>query len=214
MDSYKRNEDAEVLLWQAPSESTKTSKHNHDDSDDEHETNITFRDTLREFVNSRWSSRIALFLSTVFLVLTLRNRHATSSSSHSIADTTSIDWSKYAYIQYATEKQYLCNSIMIFESLSKLQTKAAKVMLYPADWDVGPEIGTFQSKLLLRAEADYGVELKPVYRRHLVDVSSTWRDSFVKLLAFNMTQYERVLSLDSDSTVMKVCYPLYLCLDL
>jgi len=103
---------------------------------------------------------------------------------------------------------------MIFESLSKLQTKAAKVMLYPADWDVGPEIGTFQSKLLLRAEADYGVELKPVYRRHLVDVSSTWRDSFVKLLAFNMTQYERVLSLDSDSTVMKVCYPLYLCLDL
>ncbi|GAB7339031.1 hypothetical protein MBLNU457_5694t2 [Dothideomycetes sp. NU457] len=208
MDPYKRNDDDEALLWQPASESTKT-KHDDDDSDDEHETNITFRDTLRDFINSKWSSRIALFLSAILLLLTLRNRHATSSTL-STTDTSSIDWSKYAYIQYATEKQYLCNSIMIFESLSKLHTKAAKVMLYPADWDVGPEIGTFQSKLLLRAEADYGVELVPVYRRHLVDVSSTWRDSFVKLLAFNMTQYERVLSLDSDSTVMKSMDELFL----
>ena len=78
-------------------------------------------------------------------------------------------------------------------------------MLYPGSWEVGIGVGTFESRLLLAAQVDYDVELVPVFQRHLVDVSSTWRDSFVKLLAFNQTAYDRVLSLDSDSTVLKVC---------
>ena len=32
---------------------------------------------------------------------------------------------------------------------------------------------------------------------------ATWAESFTKLLAFNQTEYERVLHLDSDSTVLK-----------
>lgn len=34
---------------------------------------------------------------------------------------------------------------------------------------------------------------------------ATWADSFTKLLAFNQTQYDRVLSLDSDATLLQVC---------
>lgn len=33
----------------------------------------------------------------------------------------------------------------------------------------------------------------------------TWAESYTKLLPFNQTQYDRVLSLDSDSTVLQVC---------
>jgi alpha-N-acetylglucosamine transferase len=40
--------------------------------------------------------------------------------------------------------------------------------------------------------------------------SATWADSYTKLLAFNQTQYDRVLSLDSDSTVLQHMDELFL----
>jgi alpha-N-acetylglucosamine transferase len=40
--------------------------------------------------------------------------------------------------------------------------------------------------------------------------SATWADSYTKLLAFNQTQYDRVLSLDSDSTVLQPMDELFL----
>lgn len=40
--------------------------------------------------------------------------------------------------------------------------------------------------------------------------SATWADSYTKLLAFNQTQYSRVLSLDSDSTVLQPMDELFL----
>jgi alpha-N-acetylglucosamine transferase len=44
----------------------------------------------------------------------------------------------------------------------------------------------------------------------LIDSSATWADSYTKLLAFNQTQYDRVLSLDSDSTVLQPMDELFL----
>lgn len=32
-----------------------------------------------------------------------------------------------------------------------------------------------------------------------------WSKSYTKLLAFNLTDYDRVLHLDSDATVLQVC---------
>lgn len=40
--------------------------------------------------------------------------------------------------------------------------------------------------------------------------SATWADSYTKLLAFNQTQYSRVLSLDSDSTILQPMDELFL----
>lgn len=40
--------------------------------------------------------------------------------------------------------------------------------------------------------------------------AATWADSYTKLLAFNQTQYDRVLSLDSDSTVLQHMDELFL----
>ena len=35
-------------------------------------------------------------------------------------------------------------------------------------------------------------------------IDRTWSESFTKLLAFNQTQYSRVLCLDSDATLFQV----------
>lgn len=40
--------------------------------------------------------------------------------------------------------------------------------------------------------------------------TAEWADSYTKLLAFNQTQYERVLSLDSDSTILQPMDELFL----
>jgi alpha-N-acetylglucosamine transferase len=57
--------------------------------------------------------------------------------------------------------------------------------------------------LLRKARRDYEVKLIPIKIQHF-DGENTWADSFTKLLAFNQTQYERVISLDSDANVLKV----------
>ncbi len=38
---------------------------------------------------------------------------------------------------------------------------------------------------------------------------ATWAKSFTKLLSFNQTQYERLIHLDSDATLLRVCYSVH-----
>ncbi|KAG5751052.1 hypothetical protein H9Q70_006277 [Fusarium xylarioides] len=115
------------------------------------------------------------------------------------------DWSRFAYIQYVTNEDYLCNSVMIFEALHRLGSKADRLLMYPQEM-LDPEAEYASShggKLLIRARDEYNVTLQPIEIQHRNGQDETWADSFTKLLAFNQTQYERVLSLDSDSTVLQ-----------
>lgn len=43
-----------------------------------------------------------------------------------------------------------------------------------------------------------------------LNIDTTWDDSYTKLLAFNQTQYDRVLALDSDSVVLQPMDELFL----
>ncbi len=43
----------------------------------------------------------------------------------------------------------------------------------------------------------------------LTFASGSWADSYTKLLAFNQTEYDRVLSLDSDSTLLQIMDELF-----
>ena len=113
----------------------------------------------------------------------------------------SVDWDKFAYCQYVTTEAYLCNSLMIFASLKSLGAKAHRLMLYPEEWIVGDD--TPAGRLLAKARDEYGVVLQPIHVQRFAG-EPTWAESFTKLLAFNQTQYKRVLSLDSDATVLKV----------
>lgn len=111
-----------------------------------------------------------------------------------------VQWSDFAYCQYVTTLEYLCNSIMAFEALARLGAKADRLMMFPDDWTV--DNNTSEGKLLVKARDDYGVKLVPV-RVESFPGEPTWAESFTKLFAFNQTAYKRVLSLDSDSTILQ-----------
>ncbi|PNS20427.1 hypothetical protein CAC42_5877 [Sphaceloma murrayae] len=123
-----------------------------------------------------------------------------------------IDWSQFAYCQYATTIDYLCNSVMIYESLHRLNSSAQRLLLYNSLWDIdSPNVSneSYVSRLLLRARDEYNVVLKPVTIIQR-DGEWTWQESFTKLMAFQQTQYKRVLSLDSDATILQPMDELFL----
>ncbi|KAG9257776.1 nucleotide-diphospho-sugar transferase [Emericellopsis atlantica] len=116
------------------------------------------------------------------------------------------DWSRFAYVQYVTDPAYLCNSLLIFESLARLGSKPARLMLYPTHMLPSPDAPSAENldgKLLIKAREEYNVTLKPIMIQHKDGEDETWADSFTKLLAFNQTQYDRVLTLDSDGTILQ-----------
>ena len=86
-----------------------------------------------------------------------------------------------------------------------------RIMLYPSSWDP-EEIDPFSpsqeltpvARLHQQAKNSYFVKLQPVDVLHQNNSKeSTWADSYTKLLAFNLTQFDRVLALDSDSVVLQ-----------
>lgn len=102
------------------------------------------------------------------------------SSNGNLSMKADIDWSEFAYIQYASDAEYLCNSVMIFESLNRLGSKADRVLMYP--YTIRPDVypNTHESRLLLKAQREYGAKLIPIevppskYTRH-------WDPSFISL---------------------------------
>ena len=108
-----------------------------------------------------------------------------------------VDWSKFAYIQYATNDDYLCNSLMLFSTLDRLESRAERLLLYTSNL----LYSSTATRLLESARSDYNVTLMLIEKQHKNDVHYVWADSYTKLLAFNQTQYEKVIHLDSDSTL-------------
>jgi len=82
------------------------------------------------------------------------------------AESADIDWSRYAYTQYVTNTAYLCNSVMLFEILHRLGSKADRVMMYPSSMHPDPTSTSVESKLLLKAQKEYGVKLLPIEVKH------------------------------------------------
>lgn len=76
-----------------------------------------------------------------------------------------VNWSQYAYALYATDVEYLCNALMIFESLQQLGSKADRLLLYSDSLDTGDE-ETGEGRLLAKARDKLGVNLKPVKVLH------------------------------------------------
>lgn len=153
--------------------------------------------------NSRWLYALAI-LTLYFLwqrsgVHLLPTRHPVHAPSLRYKN---VDWSHYAYSQYATDSAYLCNAVMVFEALSRLGSKADRILFYPQEWDL--EISSTSdrdSQLLVKARDWYGVKLIPMKIPQKND--DAWHGSFAKFFAWQQTQYERILHLDSDMTVLK-----------
>ncbi|KAI9684121.1 MAG: N-acetylglucosaminyltransferase [Trizodia sp. TS-e1964] len=114
-----------------------------------------------------------------------------------------VDWSQFAYAQYVTNTAYLCNSVMLFEALHRLGSRADRLMLYPSYFDTSPNPNSQERRLLDLARNTYGAKLVPVSVQRRPGGDGTWAESYTKLLAFNQTQYHRIMSLDSDSTMLQ-----------
>ncbi|KAI1075553.1 glycosyltransferase family 8 protein [Whalleya microplaca] len=125
---------------------------------------------------------------------------------------THVDWSRYAYTQYVTNAAYLCNSVMIFETLFRLGSKADRVMMYPEDMMDPKETNpsSEEARLLIKARDTFKVKLAPVSIQRRGGGDATWAESYTKLLAFNQTQYDRVLNVDSDATILQTMDELFL----
>jgi hypothetical protein len=75
-----------------------------------------------------------------------------------------VDWGKFAYIQYVTNEDYLCNSVMAFETLDRLRSRADRLMMYPGEM-LAPdaeESDTVAGQLLIKARDEYNVKLQPI----------------------------------------------------
>jgi hypothetical protein len=123
-----------------------------------------------------------------------------------------VDWSRFAYSQYATDTQSLCNALMVFESLQKLGSKADRMLLYPREWTQQRDERT--GWLMQVAEQKLGVKLQPVdllgadqntHGPGTIDKPTfiDWNLSITKIRVFELVQYERVLHLDSDITLLQ-----------
>ena len=111
-----------------------------------------------------------------------------------------VDWSRYAYALYATETAYLCNALMIFSSLATFGSRADRVLFYPSTWDLDIDSGTDRdSQLLVKARDELRVKLLPV------------EDTVgIEFRAWELSQYDRLLAIDGDTTVLKEMDALFL----
>ncbi|KAH7228732.1 nucleotide-diphospho-sugar transferase [Fusarium oxysporum] len=144
----------------------------------------------------RWAAGLT-FAFFVFFVLS--NNGFLSQKPLKFQGSIEVDWSCFAYTQYVTNSDYLCNSVMFFESLDRLSSRADRVMMYPSHMFEANNGSSVDTQLLIKARDEYRVKLVPITA-----------DSYTKLLAFNQTQYSRVLSIDSDSTLLQDMDELFL----
>ena len=79
-----------------------------------------------------------------------------------------VDWSKFAYAQYATNSEYLCNSVMLFDTLHRLGSKAERLLMYPSHMldPEAREAADLNGRLLIKARDQYGVILSPISVLH------------------------------------------------
>ena len=78
----------------------------------------------------------------------------------SFGEQSPVDWTSYAYVQYATRTPYICNSLMTFERLQSLGSKADRIFLHSSDYS--PDAPNTAGRLLKKAREEYGVILKPI----------------------------------------------------
>ncbi|KAF2720085.1 glycosyltransferase family 8 protein [Polychaeton citri CBS 116435] len=117
-----------------------------------------------------------------------------------------VDWSRFAYSQYATDTHSMCNAFMVFEALHRLGSKADRVLLYPQEWVGASPRYDRNAQLMHFAQKKYNVKLEPIQllgadgkaTPGTLDEPSDWDVSVTKLRAFDLVQYDRVLHLDSD----------------
>lgn len=119
-----------------------------------------------------------------------------------------INWDKFAYVFYATSPDQLLPVFINVKELRKLETQAQIHLIYSFH-DVGDDSRT--ERMLKLLETRYSTKLEKIEPiRPTADDFSSWSDSFTKLYAFKLVQYDRIVYLDADSVIRKHMDELFL----
>ncbi|GME30487.1 hypothetical protein M1834_008259 [Neofusicoccum parvum] len=129
-----------------------------------------------------------------------------SSYAATIADkawwTSEVRKPRFAYVQYVTEFDYLCNSLINAARLLRFEVDADIVILIPLGWSKKKKSSS-EGRLIAYARAKYPtVIFTEVKIMSTGKGDKTWMDSLTKFRAFEQTEYTRVLAFDSDVLVM------------
>lgn len=121
--------------------------------------------------------QLAIFATAILLTILLSLRYRrpsvpdtsslqTAFSSPEQSSDDGIDWSQFAYVQYVTTIPYLCNSVMLFDRLHQLGSKADRLLLYPREYSL--DLGGLNTPgaLLRKARDKYGAILIPIDIEH------------------------------------------------
>ena len=132
---------------------------------------------IRNVLRWRWRRRllpVLLIFTTLFLLLRsthsavvrrwysgprcLQNPPMMPNSSY--LEDNNIDWSKLAYVTYVTNTDYLCNAIMLFETLQRFGSRPHRVILHPRS--MNPTAISVDATLLQKARNEFHVTLIPI----------------------------------------------------
>ncbi|CAH2355458.1 hypothetical protein CLIB1423_26S01244 [[Candida] railenensis] len=112
-------------------------------------------------------------------------------------DAAQIDWSKFAYIQYATREDYICNALINFAKLrSDFKTKATLMLILTNEAYL--HFGETMKNELTKLD----VIIKVVKKLQFKSADVTWVDGFTKFYVFGLEEYNKVIYLDSDATIL------------
>jgi hypothetical protein len=105
----------------------------------------------------------------------------------------------------------------VFDALDRFGSKADRVLFYPEYWDTRIESSKDRdSQLLVMARDKYKVRLNPIKLLSVEGLRTpdapqrTWDKSVTKFMAFSLTQYSRIIALDSDITLLQHLDDLFL----
>lgn len=129
-----------------------------------------------------------------------------------------VDWKKNAYVQYVDSPEELCKAVMVFSELHESFSYGLRVLYYPSAWhlqsaddkNADPQARAI-ARLLREASQEFTIVLQPTdnFQEH-DNGHIIFENSLRKFLAFNLTQYDKVIVLDTDSIVTKSMDELFL----
>lgn len=119
-----------------------------------------------------------------------------------------INWDRFAYVFYATGPTKLFPLLVNVRQLRKMKIKAKIHVI--CSFNVDQELEDKNENLQLVKQVKllrekYAVQLEEfnVIKSKFSSDSTYWADSFTKFHAFSLTQYDRVIYMDSDSIIRK-----------
>lgn len=121
-------------------------------------------------------------------------------------DLNAVDWSKYAYILYATSAAHLCNSFMIFAELRQYGSQADMVLVVNEKFLNDRETYPDEYRQLEEQKLKLNLKYKPhslVTQTDVAPEKKEWVSSYTKLMVFGATEYERVIYMDADAVLTK-----------